>query len=74
MVKTELKNITKQIGQIDMSGHCWYLNNLLRREDGPPVKYINISLKTKYWFYHRKWIECSSQEEFERLIKLKSLW
>ena len=26
------------------------------------------------WYYMGKFIECSSQEEFERIIKLKAFW
>jgi|SRR5579859_2303390 len=50
---------------------CWYLHDQRHRLDGPAVEYANDS---KYWYYHGEWINCSSQEEFERLIKLKVLW
>jgi len=49
----------------------WYLNGLLHREDGPAVEY---SWGIKYWYYHGEKIDVSSQEEFKRLIKLKTLW
>jgi hypothetical protein len=28
----------------------------------------------QYWYYHGKEIEVSSQEEFERYLKLKAFW
>jgi len=49
----------------------WILNGKLHREDGPAIEYVN---GPKYWWYHGERILCSSQEEFERLLKLKALW
>jgi len=49
----------------------WFLNDQLHREDGPAVDYPN---GYKAWYYHGKYIDCSSQEEFERLLNLKVLW
>jgi len=42
------------------------INGVLHREDGPAIEYPN---GTKLWFYHGEPIYCSSQEEFEMLIK-----
>jgi len=50
---------------------AWFFNNQYHREDGPAVEYPN---GYKVWFVHGRRINCSSQEEFERLIKLKALW
>lgn len=41
------------------------------REDGPAIECID---ETKYWYYNGKQIECNSQEEFLKLIKLKAFW
>jgi len=49
----------------------WYLHGKYHRENGPAMESSNGS---KGWWYHGKPIYCSSQEEFERLIKLKALW
>jgi len=49
----------------------WSLNGQFHREDGPAIEYINGN---KRWFYHGEEINCSSQEEFKRLLKLKVLW
>jgi len=49
----------------------WYLHGQRHRIDGPAIEYTN---GFKYWWYHGKYIKCSSQEEFERLIKLRALW
>jgi hypothetical protein len=56
--------------QIDI-GRYWYLHGLLHREDGPAIEYCDGS---KRWFYKYKCIPCTSQEEFERLLKLKVFW
>jgi len=50
---------------------CWYLYGKLHRLDGPAIDWAYIA---KEWHYHGEWIDCDSQEEFERLIKLKALW
>ena len=49
----------------------WYQNNLSHRLDGPSDEY---SCDAKYWYYQDQRIDCYSQEEFERLIKLRLLW
>ena len=48
----------------------WSLNDQLHREDGPAYETTAI----KEWWYHGEYLNCSSQEEFERLLKLKILW
>ena len=47
---------------------AWYNLGKRHREDGPAVEYADGN---KDWFYHGVHVDCSSQEEFERLIKLK---
>lgn len=49
----------------------WYKNDLLHREDGPAIldKHGDDAR-----FIKGKKINCSSQEEFERLMKLKAFW
>jgi hypothetical protein len=49
----------------------WYINGKLHREDGPAMMFNN---DRSYWYYHGNEIDCSSQEEFERLLKLKAFW
>jgi len=67
-----MKKVNKSTCQISEYGtKRWTLNGQYHREDGPAVEYAN---GFKYWYYHGKCIDCSSQEEFERLIKLKALW
>ena len=58
---------------IEWANGCkeWWQNNLLHRIDGPALENIN---GYKLWFYEGKNIKCNSQEEFERLIKLKLFW
>jgi len=53
----------------------WYKNNLMHRLDGPALIEKNTkNVEFKNWYYEGNKISCSSQEEFERLIKLKILW
>ena len=47
----------------------WYQDGKFHRENGPAIEYQNGE---KCWFYQGK--PCFSQEEFERMIKLKSFW
>jgi len=49
----------------------WFLYGRYHREDGPAIENAN---RTKEWWYQGQRIDCSSQGEFERLIKLKALW
>lgn len=49
----------------------WYLNGKLHREDGPAIEFAN---GYKEWYFNSNHIKCSSQEEFEKLIKLKAFW
>lgn len=56
------------------SGHISYFKdetNILHREDGPVVEYADGN---KEWWYQGKFITDKSQEEFERLLKLKLFW
>lgn len=53
------------------NGDCeWWLYDLRHRLDGPAVDWND----NKQWFYMDKRINCNSQEEFERLLKLKAFW
>jgi len=49
----------------------WFFHNKLHRLDGPAVEHPN---GRRWWWYHGELINSSSQEEFDRLIKLKVLW
>ena len=48
----------------------WCFNGVFHRVDGPAIEERN----DKVWYYQGKKIDCSTQEEFERLIKLRLLW
>ena len=50
---------------------AWYHHDQFHRENGPAVKYPNGH---KEWWLNDKLINCSSQEEFEQLMKLKAFW
>jgi hypothetical protein len=49
----------------------WYWRGKAHREDGPACEYAS---GTKYWFYHGQLINCQSNEEFLRMVKLKAFW
>jgi hypothetical protein len=50
---------------------CWYIRGQLHREDGPAMEFLNGS---GFWYYHNRRVDCASQKEFERLIKVKAFW
>jgi hypothetical protein len=50
---------------------AWYQHGRFHRLDGPAVEWPN---GCKDWYYKGKRISCSSQEEFERIIRLKAFW
>jgi len=49
----------------------WYQHDRLHREDGPAIILHN---GFQEWFLNGKIINVSSQEEFERYMKLKAFW
>jgi len=49
----------------------WCLNSKCHRIDGPTIERANGD---KEWYYQGKKINCSSNEEFFRLLKLKVFW
>jgi|SRR5579859_2584443 len=49
----------------------WLFDGQYHRLDGPAMEWSD---GRKSWWYQGKRISCSSQEEFEKLIKLKWLW
>ena len=50
----------------------WYIHGKLHREDGPAIEWPGHLVKE--WWYNDVKIATSSQEEFERLMKLKVFW
>lgn len=49
----------------------WCRNGLLHRTDGPAIEWPGGTVE---WFLEDKQINCKTQEEFERLMKLKAFW
>lgn len=50
---------------------AWYINDLRHRVDGPAIELANGDKK---WYFNDECIECKTQEEFLRMIKLKAFW
>jgi hypothetical protein len=55
----------------DNGDQYYYLNGYSHREDGPAIEHANGH---KFWFVNGTYIPCTTQEEFERLMKLKVFW
>jgi len=49
----------------------WFQHGKYHREDGPAIE---RSLGHQEWWLDDKRLEVSSQEEFERMMKLKAFW
>ena len=49
----------------------WHFHGIFHREDGPAREWYS---GYKEWWYNGKIIFCKSQEEFERIVKLKAFW
>lgn len=49
----------------------WKQNDKDHRLDGP-ARELNDG--RKFWFYQDKHINCNTQKDFEKIIKLKLLW
>ena len=58
----------------DNSGdwHYYYQFNQLHRLDGPAIFIPGHGIED--WYYNNRQINCGSQGEFERLIRLKEFW
>jgi hypothetical protein len=63
----------KSILEISGSGDKIWSNEQgeFHREDGPALEWVNGN---KAYYYHDQKIECKTDEEFKRLIKLKAFW
>ena len=48
----------------------WFVDGYLHRLDGP----AEVWARGNAWYINGKQIHCRTQEEFERLIKLKYFW
>jgi hypothetical protein len=44
----------------------------MHNEDGPVITYFDGS--NKEWYWHNKKIDCNTQEEFEKMLKMKAFW
>jgi hypothetical protein len=49
----------------------WYINGKRHRKDGPAIDYGNGEGE---WYLNDERLDCNSQEEFERLMRLKGFW
>jgi hypothetical protein len=49
----------------------WYQNGKRHRIDGPAAEWAS---QESEWYFEDQLIDCTSQEEFERLIKMKVFW
>ena len=49
----------------------WYKEGKFHREDGPAAEYTSGA---KLYFYLGKRIECKSNEEYFKLLKLRAFW
>jgi hypothetical protein len=64
-------NITYLLVEDADGNKFWYLNGERHRVDGPAIEYFNGK---KEWYYRGELLNCSSQEEFEKLLRLKAFW
>ena len=48
----------------------WHFEGKLHRLDGPAIEHTNF----KIWAYQDQKVDCQSQEDFEKLLKLKAFW
>jgi hypothetical protein len=49
----------------------WWINGKCHREDGHAIEYANGK---KWWYINDKQIPCTTQKQFERLMRLKAFW
>jgi hypothetical protein len=51
-------------------GKVWFINDKLHREDGPALDLPN----RKEWWLNGEQIPCTTQKQFEQLMRLKVFW
>lgn len=66
-------NINYRVRKYTDGTTIWFLRDefIIHRENGPAIIYLHGQ---KVWYYRGQKIECSSQEDFERYLKLKAFW
>jgi hypothetical protein len=67
---TKLPNGSELI-ETNSGSKYYFLNGKNHREDGPAVEYANGD---KSWYLNDIQVFCETQEEFERLMRLKAFW
>jgi hypothetical protein len=62
----------KEAVELISGGKCHLKNGKLHRLDGPAIEYVDGSGE---WWYEGQQVRCcSSQEQFERYLKLRAFW
>jgi hypothetical protein len=67
---TKLSNGGKLIEE-DFGNKSWFLNDRYHREDGPAIEDSDGS---KEWWVNGERLPCTTQKQFERLMRLKAFW
>ena len=57
--------------ECDNGNKYWYKEGKCHRIDGPAVEFVD---GYKLYYYLGKQIECNSNEEYFKLLKLKAFW
>jgi hypothetical protein len=68
--------ITKLLNGGELHDHpndvkTWWLNGKRHREDGPAIEYAD---GTKYWYINDIQLDCTTQKQFEQLMRLRAFW
>jgi len=50
----------------------WYRDGKPHREDGPAIDWVSNGLQE--WWFNGQQFNVNSQEEFERILKIKAFW
>jgi len=52
----------------------WWKNGYRHKEDGPAIIFGDNKPMPDQWWYNGERIKCNSQQEFERMLRLKAFW
>jgi len=71
-----MRKITKlhnggELIETNSGSKYYFLNGKNHREDGPAIEFAGGG---KYWYVNDIQVFCTTQEEFERLMRLKAFW
>ena len=62
------------VGSSNNDDQIHYIDSKISRLDGPALKTQRGEMKMEYWFVDGERINCQTQAQFEKIMKMKAFW